>query len=189
MLAPVGSVDNASAVQPISVGTPVVTDDAQRLQIERQVQDYNDQLDIANRQLAAAQDEARRAAAVQDAQRRVEQLQQQAAAARQRLDQLNADNNQQDVRGEQLQADRVRQDRLETGNRAADQAAAERLAASQNAVAPEPQIRPPVTNATDNAATNTGTLGLQTAETAAPNTEVIPPLAPDNSGRLVNTQV
>lgn len=194
MLAPVGGVSSASAIQPIDVGTPVVTDDAQRLQLERQVQDYNEQLDAANRQLAAAQDQARRAAAVQDEQRRVDQLRQQAAAARQRLEQLNADNNQQDLRNEQLQADRVqadrvRQDRLEADNRAADQAAADRLAANQNAIAPEPQIRPPVTNATADANAGTGTNGLETAANAEPNTEVIPPLAPDNSGRLVNTQV
>jgi DNA repair exonuclease SbcCD ATPase subunit len=189
MLAPVSNVSNASAVQPINVGTPVATDDAQRLQLERQVQDYNTQLDIANRQLADAQDEARRAAAVQDAQQRVEQLQQQAAAAQQRLDRLNAENNQQDLREEQLQADRVQADRVRqerlAENQAADQLAADRLTTSQNAIAPEPQIRPPVTNAVETTATGNG---LQPSN-PEPNTEVIPPLAPDNSGRLVNTQV
>lgn len=194
MLAPVSSVTGTAPTAPI--GTPVATDDTQ-LQLQRQLEDYNRQLEEANRQAAIAQ---------QAAQRQAQLLQEQIEATQQQLDRMAA-NRQEDARTEQaaqdrLQEDRVRADQLQEDRlletRRAEDIAADRLAAdnraadqlaidNRNQILNEPQIRPPTIDATDTATAAEQGAGVE--ENAADNADVIPPLAPDDTGRLVNTLV
>jgi hypothetical protein len=191
MLAPVGGVSSTTPIPPLNParfdrGTPVANVDTQQLQLERQLQIYNQQLAVA-----------------QEAARRAEQLQRQIAAVEQQLEQrqlenaraadLQASNAADDVAAEELRTDNLLADqraddltaeRLADERLAADRLAADQLADEQNAVI-EPQFRPPIIDASDQATT----LNTQGTEPSASNEDLIPPLAPDDSGRLINTLV
>lgn len=197
MLSPVGAVSSTSPINPapFDTGTPVANADTRQLQLERQLQLYNQQLAVA-----------------QEAARRADQLQQQIAAVQQQLEQrqventraenlradevaedlaaerLRTDNVFEDRQAEELRADDLVADRLADERLAADRLAAEQLAEAQDAIAQnlitEAQLRTTIEDndpvpATDN----------QSAEPAASNEDLIPPLAPDDSGRLINTLV
>jgi hypothetical protein len=217
MLAPAGGVSSIPLVAPLNAtsfnpGTPVVNVDARQLQLERQLQIYNQQLAVAQEAARQADQLQRQIAAVQQQidQRQLENtradlqaddLQQdnlqadnaadEAAAeqlrtdnflADQQAEELRTDNLLADQRAEELRADDLAAERLADERLAADRLAADQLADAQNAAVIEPQIRPPtidVSNLTT----------AQTTEPAASNEDLIPPLAPDDSGRLVDTLV
>jgi hypothetical protein len=193
MLAPVGGVSPASPLNPtpFDTGTPVVNVDVQQLQLERQLQTYNQQLEIAQNAARQAEQLQRQIAAVQQ---QIEQRQldnarvadqqennaaDDAAAEQLRTDNLLADRQAEDIRADNLAADRLAEERL-----AADRLAADQLFDAQNPIV-EPQLRQPTidfSNLNNPAA-------APAPESQATNEDLIPPLAPDDSGRLINTLV
>lgn len=197
MLSPVGSVSSTTPVSPVNrapfdTGTPVANIDAQQLQLERQLQIYNRQLAVAQEAARQAEQLQRQIAVVQQQleQRQLENLraddrqlsnaEEDAAAEQLRTDNLLADQQTEELRADELAAERLAEERL-----AADRLAADQLADVQNAVITEPQIRLPTIEA-DNQAPAAAT---QDTDSAASNEDLIPPLAPDDSGRLINTLV
>lgn len=191
MLAPVGGVSSASPVnpEPFNMGTPVANVDAQQLQLERQLQTYNQQLEIARNAARQAEQLQRQIAAVQQQidQRQVDNARasdrqesnaaDDAAAEQLRTNNLLADRQAEDIKADNLAADRLADERL-----AADRLAADQLFDAQNPIV-EPQLRQPTIDFSNlNAPT-------QAPEPQTTNEDLIPPLAPDDSGRLINTLV
>lgn len=217
MLAPVSDVVATRSIGPLSGGVPVADDPRARLQ--RQLEDYNRQLFEANRQAQIAQQAARRQALqlqerIEATQRQLDRLN---AANRQqdlraeavleesredvvRADQLLEERRRNDqlledrLRTDQLQEDRLlearRIDELAAERLAEEELAADRLAVEDlNRILNEPQIRPPAIDATD-ATDTTDDVATADIETEPPqSTDVLPPLTPDDTGRLVNTLV
>ena len=201
MLAPVGGVSSTTPVSPINpvfnTGTPVANRDAQQIQLERQLETYN-------RQLAVAQDAARQARQLQQQIATVQQQLEQRRSENQRAEDLQQNNFQQnnaedaaaaeqlrtdnllaDQQAEELRLDDLAAERLADEQLAADRLAADQLADAQNTTIVEPQIRPPAIEAND----LTTPSQTQGTEPPAANEDLIPPLAPDDSGRLINTLV
>jgi fused signal recognition particle receptor len=198
MLAPVGGVTSTAPVNPapFNQAAPVVNVDTQQLQLERQLQIYNQQLAVAQNAARQAEQLQRRITLVQQ---QIEQRQAEsaraadaqadtaadnAAAEQLRTDNLLAEQQAAELRADDLAAERLADERL-----AADRLAADQLADTQNAAITEPQIRPPALDVSNLATAPDTAPNPLGAEAEQSNEDLLPPLTPDDSGRLINTLV